>query len=96
MTTKPHLAVDNTGKASGSGARRASRPTTPQLIWLRRGIEQPGGKLPLFDANGKRVSERTVRACLEQGWAETWFDNPIKPDWMICKLTTSGREIAAR
>jgi len=66
-----------------------------QLAWLRRGLEQPGGKLPLFDAEGKRVSERTVRACIAQGWAEPWFDNPVKPDWLVCKLTGEGREIAA-
>lgn len=96
MPPKPHLAVDNTGKASGSRSGRTSRPTTPQFAWLRRGLEQPGGKLPLFDGNGKRVSERTVRACIDQGWAEPWFENPIKPDWLVCKLTVAGREIAAR
>ena len=96
MPTKPRLAVDNTGKASGRTVRRAPRPTPPQLAWLRRGLEQPGGKLPLFDSNGKRVSERTVRACIEQGWAEPWFENPIKPDWLVCKLTESGRSVVAR
>lgn len=96
MPTKPRLAVDNTGKASAGSGRRAPRPTATQLAWLRRGLDQPGGKLPLFDANGKRVSERTVRACIEQGWAEPWFENPIKPDWLICKLTEQGRSVALR
>lgn len=96
MSPKPHLAVDNTGKASKTATARGTRPTPTQLAWLRRGLEQPGGKLPLFDANGKRVSERTVRACIAQGWAEPWFENPIKPDWLVCKLTETGRAVAVR
>jgi len=95
MSAKPQLAVDNTGKASKTSAPRGGRPTAAQLAWLRRGLQQPGGKLPLFDGDGKRVSERTVRACIAQGWAEPWFDNPVKPDWLVCKLTREGREIAA-
>jgi hypothetical protein len=67
------------------------RPTAAQANWLRRGLDQPGGKLPLFDANGKKVAARTVESCVRQGWAEPWFDNPIKPDWLVCKLTASGR-----
>lgn len=75
-------------------AKRIStaRPTRPQRAWLCRGLDQPGGKLPLFDRNGRRVSERTIRSCIEQGWAEPWFENPIKPDWVVCKLTTTGRK----
>jgi hypothetical protein len=68
-------------------------PTATQEKWLVRGLQQAGGKLPLFDEHGKRVSERTVKSCLKNGWAEPWFDNPIKPDWQICKLTDSGRQL---
>jgi hypothetical protein len=25
------------------------------------------------------------------GWAEPWFSNPIKPDWLVCRLTEAGR-----
>jgi len=96
MPLKPQLAVDNTGKASATTANRGGRPTATQLAWLRRGLDQPGGKLPLFDAEGRRVAERTVRSCIGQGWAAPWFDNPIKPDWLVCKLTKDGRDIAAR
>lgn len=93
MPSKPRLAVDNTaGPRKGGG--RSARPTAVQLAWLRRGLDQAGGKLPLFDDNGQRVKERTVRACIEQGWAEPWFDNPIKPDWLVCKLTGTGRRMA--
>ena len=71
------------------------RPTQSQRDWLARGLAQPGGKLPLFDGNGRRVNVATIRRCLEMGWAEPWFNNPIKPDWEVCKLTDLGRRIAA-
>ncbi len=69
-----------------------ARPTVAQRDWLARGLDQPGGKLPLFDRQGKRISARTIRSCIEQGWAEPWFINPVKPDWLVCKLTDRGRE----
>ena len=68
------------------------RPTDMQRRWLVRGLDQPGGKLPLFDTAGQRVSKRTIEACLRQGWAEPWFANPLKPDWQVCKLTERGRK----
>jgi len=66
-------------------------PTKAQRKWLERGLSQPGGKLPIFDEQGQRISDRTVKSCIEKGWAEPWFDNPIKPDWIVCKLTEAGR-----
>jgi hypothetical protein len=71
----------------------AGRPTPVQLHWLERGLDQPGGKLPLFDEWGQRIDERTVRLCIERGWAEPWFTTPLKPDWVVCKLTESGRAV---
>jgi len=68
-------------------------PTDVQLAWLKRGVTQPGGKLPLFNEFGQRISPRTVRVCLEKGWAEPWFWNAIKPDWLVCKLTRRGRAL---
>jgi hypothetical protein len=65
-----------------------------QLAWLSRGLEQAGGKLPLFDHFGQRYDVRTIRSCIEQGWAEPWFKNPIKPDWLVCRLTSQGRALA--
>jgi len=69
----------------------AVSPSVAQVKWLVRGLHQAGGKLPLFDENGKRVSDRTIKSCLKNGWAEPWFENPIKPDWQICRLTERGR-----
>ena len=76
---------------------RVSRKPTPspaQRAWLKLGVDQPGGKLPLFDRQGQAVDPRTIQACVEQGWAEPWFRNPIKPDWLVCKLTEAGRKAA--
>lgn len=70
-----------------------TRPTEMQRKWLIRGLNQPGGKLPLFDGSGQRVSKRTIDACLRQGWCEPWFANPLKPDWQVCKLTERGRRV---
>ena len=70
------------------------QPSTIQMRWLQRGLDQAGGKLPLFDRIGQKVSEKTVRSCIRHGWAEPWFNNPIKPDWLVCRLTDAGRDLA--
>lgn len=84
-------------QTTGDTASRpeAARPTLVQTVWLRRGLDQPGGKLPLFNEYGQRISERTVRSCIDHGWAEPWFDNPLKDDWLVCKLTEDGRRTVA-
>ena len=87
--------TQDTADRSQAEKRKAMRPTPVQRAWLRTGLTQAGGKLPLFDSRGQRVSERTIRSCIEQGWAEPWFDNPIKPDWLVCKLTDDGRKAVA-
>jgi hypothetical protein len=69
----------------------AMRPTEPQRRYLQRGLSQPGGKLPLFYADGREVPVRTIQACVANGWAEPWFRNPIKPEWLVCRLTDRGR-----
>jgi hypothetical protein len=91
---------------AGSGAERSgtiandNQPTVAsalslaELVYLKRGLSQPGGKLPLFDLNGQEVSQRIVRDCLARGFAEPWFPNPLKPDWLVCRLTPSGRQMA--
>ena len=69
----------------------ALKPTEAQRRYLARGMSQPGGKLPLFDEQGQEYDARTIRACIKAGWAEPWFANPLKPDWLVCKLTEAGR-----
>lgn len=78
--------------ANDNAPLSANGPSSAQRQWLVRGLGQPGGKLPLFDEIGRHVGKRTVRSCINKGWAEPWFSNPIKPDWLICKLTNAGRD----
>src|SRR6266853_6554009 len=66
------------------------RPTEPQRRYLERGLLESGGKLPLFDRDGREVAPRTIQACVAQGWAAPWFNNPVKPDWLVCRLTARG------
>ncbi len=75
---------------------KAAMPTPSQWSYLRRGLTQPGGKLPLFDDYGQRYPLRTIQSCIDQGWAEPWFANPIKPDWTVCRLTKRGAALIQR
>lgn len=79
-------------KAKASDEGTSGAPSRAQLDWLQRGVNQPGGKLPLFNDEGQQVSERTVKSCIDKGWAKPWFSNPLKPDWIVCKLTDQGRK----
>jgi hypothetical protein len=67
-----------------------SRPSIAQRRYLSRGIGQAGGKLPLFDEDGRQIDRKTIESCVERGWAEPWFRNPVKPDWLVCRLTAAG------
>lgn len=68
----------------------ALKPTRAQAEYLSQGLEQAGGKLPLFDADGRPVARKVIQACIDHGWAEPWYANPMKADWMVCKLTRDG------
>jgi hypothetical protein len=83
-------APDPDAKRDQATGAAVATPTALERAWLRHGLDQPGGKLPLFDNQGQRVSERTIRSCIEHGWAKPWFDNPLKPDWLVCRLTHLG------
>ena len=78
---------------SRDGGDGVNKLSPAQRNWLVRGLSQPGGKLPLFNRDGQKISDRTIKSCIRQGWAEPWFENPIKPDWLVCKLTDSGRRL---
>jgi hypothetical protein len=71
--------------------RPSNRPTPRQLEWLRRGLDRPGGSLPIFDHYGQRVSDRTVKSCVDRGWAES--RGKALKDWQMCQLTDAGREV---
>ena len=74
---------------------RKAEPSLPELFYLRRGLAQPGGKLPLFDLDGQAIAPEVVQARLYRGWAVPWFNNPLKPDWLVCKLTEAGRRLVS-
>ena len=77
--------------ADTQDSRPETRLSSAQRKWLERGLTLPGGKLPLFDADGRKVSPQVVKKCVEAGWAEPWFANQLKPDWLVCKITSAGR-----
>lgn len=79
--------------ADGQPAVDPARPTEAQRRYLERGLGEPGGKLPLFDRDGREVPRKTVEACIAHGWAAPWTANPIKPDWVVCKLTPAGYRV---
>ncbi len=69
---------------------KGAKPSRAQKRYLDLGTGQPGGKLPLFDADGQRITPRTIKACLDAGWCEPWHRNPIEPKWLVCRITESG------
>ena len=69
------------------------RPSEPQARYLTRGLNEPGGKLPLFDREGREIPKKTIEACIAHGWAEPWIANPMKPDWLVCRLTPAGYRV---
>lgn len=84
------------GAAGGGSGRHGGRLTAAQRRYLERGVNQPGGKLALFDSDGREIDPRTIRSCIERGWAKPWFSNPLKPAWLVCKLTEEGRAAVDR
>src|ERR1700757_2683800 len=77
-------------RATGGSPLAEVRPTEAQRRHLQRGRSERGGKLPIFDRAGRQVPRKTIEACIAHGWAEPWTANPIKPDWVVCRLTPAG------
>lgn len=69
------------------------RVSEAELDYLRPGLQQPGGKLPLFDMTGQKIDPATMRSCIEKGLCNPWFANPMKPDWLVCRLSDKGRDV---
>ena len=70
--------------------------TPAQRRYLARGLKQAGGKLPLFDDEGREISPRTIEACVAHGWATPWSRNPVKPGWLVCRLTDEGYRVLGK
>jgi hypothetical protein len=45
---------------------------------------------------GARFRAKSSNHALTYGWAEPWFDNPLKADWLVCKLTLDGYQALNR
>ncbi len=45
----------------------------------------------MFDTYGQRISDRTMKSCVERGWAET--RDAAMRDWQLCQLTSAGRRL---
>ncbi len=86
-----HLAYQRDDDAANTAS---VRPTEAQRRYLEGGLSEPGGKLPLFDQNGREVPRKTIEACIARGWATPWVANPVKPDWLVCRLTAEGYRVA--
>jgi len=67
--------------------------TTGERAYLSMGLKRPGGKLPIFDQSGQEIPPRIIKKCVEKGLAERWFANPMKPEWLVCRLTAEGRKL---
>jgi hypothetical protein len=78
----------------GQAMKSRAALSADEKHYLAMGLHQAGGKLPLFDEDGQEISRRTIEKCLEKGYAERWFANPLKPDWLVCRLTDAGRDVA--
>lgn len=68
-----------------------NQPSEEQRRWLRMGLHQAGGKLPLYDEQGNRISHAVITSCEQAGWAEPWAANPTRSKWQVCRLTEAGR-----
>ena len=55
------------------------RPSEAQRRYLERGLTQAGGKLPLFDLQGREVARKTVESCVAHGWATPGSTIPSSP-----------------
>jgi hypothetical protein len=90
---RPARRREHSGANHGTENAAVLRPTEAQRRYLERGLSEPGGKLPLFDRDGREVPKKTIEACVAHGWAEPWGKNPIKPDWLVCRLTQAGYRV---
>jgi hypothetical protein len=89
----PAAGHDRSGLYLSGHIAAGVRRSEAQRRYLERGLTQAGGKLPLFDRDGREVSKKTVESCVTHGWAAPWVHNPIKPGWLVCRLTEAGYRV---
>jgi hypothetical protein len=93
MGTKAASGFGAEGGPQEAGRERPDPLTAAQRRYLERGLKEPGGKLPLFDQDGREIPRRTIEACMAHGWAEPWTPNPVRPGWLVCRLTEAGYRV---
>ena len=93
MATSKKLSNGTRKPKSSLGQSSGHSLSTAQRRYLTFGLRQAGGKLPLFDGEGQKIPAKTITACMKAGWCEPWYENPVKPSWLVCKLTDRGRSI---
>lgn len=62
-----------------------------QREWLQAGLNQAGGKLPLYKTSGERFPSSLISSCVQAGLAEPWALNPLRNQWQVCRLTEVGK-----
>jgi len=74
-------------------ARLSARETEIELRnWLEAGSQRTDGRLAMFDQFGEPVSKGVIKTAIASGLAEPWFSSPMRPQWMVCRITQKGRE----
>ena len=69
-----------------------ARETDLELrAWLRGGVDRSDGRLAIFDTFGEPVNKAVIKSAIASGLAEPWFSSPMRPQWMVCRLTAKGR-----
>ena len=58
-------------------SRAGMRPTAAQRRYLKRGLDQPDGKLPLFDAEGQAIDRKTIEL-LRRAWLGRTLDRATR------------------
>src|SRR5262249_36050729 len=69
------------------------RPSEAQRRYLERGLTQAGGKLPLFDRDGREVSRKTIESCVPPVWAPLGVPTPTKRAWLVSPLPPAGYRV---
>ena len=64
--------------------------------WLRGGLDRADGRLAIFDTFGEPVDKGVIKSAIAAGLAEPWFSSPMRPQWMVCRLTPKGRDALNR
>ena len=87
--------MDNlTYKHARSNVSKAQSITQKERDYLRMGINQPGGKLPLFDGQGQEINLSVIKACVNKGLAEQWFcllyTSPSPRDATLSRMPSSA------